>query len=126
MLRPRVLVILVAGTLCCAATVHAAVTVDREFRYDSQRVKLTQREGYSYVAAHRAMRELTAGHPDLPWISEQVEIPADMQVTNVELVEVATEVMSRGAHLPAAEVKHPGLGPIERYKPAAAHVNAAG
>lgn len=126
MLRYRSVAILAAVLISCATAAQASVTLERDFSYDAQRVKLTQKEGYSYVAAKTAMRELAAGRPDLPWLSERVELPQGMEVTSVEVVDVQAEALASGAHLPSAEVPHPGLGPIERSKPDPAYFNSVG
>ena len=40
--------------------------------------------GFTFVEAAGGSHEYTAGHPDLPWLAERVDLPAGMKVTGVE------------------------------------------
>ena len=117
-LRPFVLV--VAGMLGLVAAAGATTTIERQFGYDTGRLHVGQKLGYTSVELPGAQRESRAGHPDLPWLSERIELPAGMHVTGVEVVDLATRVVAQGANVAPAIVPAPGLGPIERSKPDAA------
>ncbi|MFN8588931.1 MAG: C25 family cysteine peptidase [Candidatus Eisenbacteria bacterium] len=116
-MRLRSTVLLAGALLALATAAHAATTLEREFTYDASRVKLATREGFTIVDAKGAMREFRAGRPDLPWISETIELPAGAQVTAVEVLDVRTAPLGRIRTMAAAEVPHPGLDLTERSRP---------
>ncbi len=98
-------------------SVANATTIDRQFGYDTGRLRVGERLGYTAVDLPGALRESRAGYPDLPWLSERVELPPGTKVTAVEVTDVATRVIARGAHVAPAIVPTPGIGPVERSKP---------
>lgn len=116
-MRLRPYALLIGVVLTTATSVASATTIEREFRYDASRVRVTTREGYTAVDAAGSVREFRAGRPDLPWVSERVEIAPGAKVTGVELLDVQTEAIASGARLASAIVPTPGLGAKERSKP---------
>lgn len=107
-------VVLLAGF---AHAAKAAVTIDRQFGYDNARLRVAQRLGWTAVDYSGAQRETRAGRPDLPQLSERVELPPGMKVVAMEVTDFATRSVASGAHVAPAIVERPGLGPIERSKP---------
>ena len=94
-----------------APIAHAAVTIDRTFGYDNGRVSVVQRGGYTRVELPGAARETRAGRPELPWVSERVDLPAGMRVTAVVVTGIETRTIATGARLAPALAPTPGLGP---------------
>jgi uncharacterized repeat protein (TIGR01451 family) len=109
--------VLASLLLTTAGVARSATVLEREFRYDVHRVRVTSREGYTFVDATGGTREFRAGRPDLPWVSERIDIPAGQRVTGVEVLGVETATLARGARLAPALVASPGLGPSERTRP---------
>lgn len=116
-MRLRMLAILVGVLLMSAAVAHASTVIEKEFRYDAARVRVTHRDGYSSVEASGSMREFRPGRPDLPWLSERIDLPDGMRLTAVEVVEVETGVLASRALVAPSRVVSPGLGPVERTRP---------
>lgn len=96
---------------------HSATVIEREFRYDATRVRLTSRDGFTVVDATGAMREFRPGRPDLPWLAERIDLPAGMRATAVEVLDAESAVVATGATVAPAMVVSPGLGPVERTTP---------
>jgi uncharacterized repeat protein (TIGR01451 family) len=103
--------------VCSAAVAHASTVIDRTFGYDNGRLHVGQKLGYTAIELPGSMRETRAGHPDLPWLSERIELPPGMKVASVEVTGLETRSVATGAHVAPALVPTPGLGPEERTKP---------
>jgi uncharacterized repeat protein (TIGR01451 family) len=116
-MRLRPIVLVVATMLGLVSVAGATTTIDRQFGYDNGRLRVASRLGYTAVELPGAVRESRAGYPDLPWISERVELPPGMRVTSVEITGLETRALATGARLAPAIVPTPGIGPIERSKP---------
>ena len=116
-MRHPPMVLLAALLLGAAAAAHATSTLDRQFVYDARRVHVGQREGFTAVDLAGAGRESRPGRPDLPWLSERVDLPPGTKVISVEVTDLATESLGSGARIAPAVVPTPGLGPIERSRP---------
>lgn len=113
----RSLALLAGLLLASAGTSHAATAIERDFRYDANRVRLANRDGYTHVDAAGSMREFRPGHPDLPWLTERVDLPAGMRVTGVEILTVETDPLASGARIAPAAVVKAGIEPLERTAP---------
>lgn len=123
-MRLRSIAAIACLCLTTAGAAQSATVVEREFRYDPSRVRVTNRDGYTFVDASGATREFRAGRPDLPWFSERIDLPEGARVTAVEVLGVDTEVAARGARLAPAIEPTPGLGPVSRSRPDAAYFAA--
>jgi Peptidase family C25/FG-GAP-like repeat len=98
--------------------VHAATTIEREFRYPATRMKLTQNsDGTTQVVMPELQRDFTPGHPDLPLAGERVDLPDGMRVSAVEVIAVETAPLATNSRIATAQVIRPGLGPIDRTAP---------
>ena len=108
--------LLLATSAAPAASAPAApATLEREFRYDASRFSVTQKNGEALVDMKgAATREFTAGRPDLPVLSEMIELPPGVRVTGVEVTSVGTELLAPALRIPTAAKAKPGLEPIER------------
>jgi Peptidase family C25/FG-GAP-like repeat/Propeptide_C25 len=91
-----------------------AATVEHTFTFEPSRLQILQQDGVTEVRADRASREFRAGLPDLPWITEDIDVPAGMRVSRIEVVSLDTTPLRSGVTLRSAIVPKPGLGPIER------------
>src|SRR5262249_14356391 len=86
----------------------------RDVRIDPARVSLSAAKGVTFVEARGGTHEYTAGRPDLPWISERVDLPAGMRITGVEGVDVGTPGLADGVRWAPALSARPGAAPGER------------
>ena len=93
---------------------------------DPAHVSVTSAKGFTEVAVPGGMHEFTAGHPDLPWVSERVDLPEGMRVTGVEVVSLATQPLRDGVLIAAAPSTQPGAGPGDRSTPDAKAYAAQG
>ncbi len=107
----------VAVMLAMAVPVSAGSTLEREFRFAQERVRLTDRGAITQVEFEGGAAEDAAGLPDLPWISQRVDLPEGQRVSSVEVISIETELLRARAALPSAVIPKPGLGPIERSTP---------
>jgi len=108
-----------AAAVCVLAAGPAfSATLDREFRYDESRIRLTRNaDGTTQVSLASGMRDFTPGHADLPLAAERVDLPPGTRVAKLEVVDVETAALAAQAHVPSAVVAKPGLGPIVRTAP---------
>ncbi len=105
----------VAGILMLLPA-HTAwgATLEREFRYAAERLETRWRGDTVEVAFRGGAREPAPGHPDLPVVSERLDLPPGTKVRNVEVVDLETRpVAGRAQVLPALRLR-PGLGPFQR------------
>ncbi len=103
--------------LAASSAFAAPASLEREFRYDAGRFSVVQKDGETQVEMTGAAREFTPGHPDLPLVSEMIELPAGMRVVGVEVVSLSTALLSPTARVPTAVKAKPGLGPVDRTDP---------
>src|SRR5262245_6940420 len=101
-----------AMSVCVPAA--SALTLERDLRLDPNRVRVQTAQGVTVVEAVGGTHEFTSGRPDLPWISERVDLPAGTRLTGVEVLSVETERMGTGLRLATARVARPGAAPGER------------
>src|SRR4249920_551549 len=99
------MLLLLAG----AVPSHAATTIEREFRFAPERIRLTAHGDETEITATGGMREFRAGRPDLPWIGQRVELPLGMRVASIEVLELRTEPLAARVRVPSAAVPRPGL-----------------
>jgi len=106
----------VAVTLLTAASALpvAAATLEREFTFESARVRIDRIDGITSLTARRSMPETEPGRPDLPWFAEVVELPTGQRVSAIEVLAVETAPLAEKAALAPAVSPTPGLGPITR------------
>lgn len=113
-MRRRSLVSLVSLTLLAFASTASALTIDRTITLDASRLRVTSEQGMVMVEAAGGTHEYTAGHPDLPWVAERIDLPAGMKVTGVEVVSFQSELLRDAVRIAPALVTRPGAGPGER------------
>jgi hypothetical protein len=125
-MRPR-LVLLPALALLAFASAASALTIERELRFDASRLSVTSSsKGEVALEARGGTHEFVAGRPDLPWLSERVDLPAGMKVTQVEVLSAETELLRDAVRLAPAPVTRPGAGPLERTAADASFYSRAG
>lgn len=93
---------------------HAASVIEHELTLDRARVSVTQRGGFSVVDVKGGMREFAPGRPDLPWLSERIDIPVGTRVISVDVVDLVTAPLAEGVRLQPSISPQPGLGPVVR------------
>ncbi len=113
-MRVRKAIVLTALVLSAAAPDVSALTLEREVRFDPERVRIRTEGGVTTVEAAGGTHEFTPGRPDLPWVAERVDLPAGMKVTAVEVVEVETAPLAGRLRVATAPLARPGAGPGER------------
>jgi len=116
-MRLRPIAFAVAVLSCLAIRANASVTIDRTFGYDNGRIHVVQRQGYTRVDLPGAAVETRAGRPEVPWVSERVDLPPGQRVVAVEVTGVQTRLLATGAQLAPALVPTPGFAAEERSKP---------
>ncbi|HEY6867547.1 MAG TPA: C25 family cysteine peptidase, partial [Candidatus Eisenbacteria bacterium] len=99
-----------------AATVppHSGSVIEREFRYGPESVRTVVHAGLTLVEAPRGVPEERPGLPDLPALSETVEVPAGMQAVGVDVLEMETVPLAEHADLPSSPKISPEALPDER------------
>lgn len=116
----------VMGALVTVPSVTlAATTIEREFTFDASRVSIDQQSGWTTVRAAGGMREFAAGHPDLPWISERIDLPPGTRATSIEVLSLETAPLASNARLRSAVVAKPGITDDEYSVPNAALFQSA-
>jgi hypothetical protein len=96
----------------------ASTTIEREFSYSQDRLDLTRNaDGTTQVGMSSAMREYTAGRPDLPLVGERVELPPGLRLAAVEIVGLVTAPLAQDVRLPSAMLMRPGMDSLERSVP---------
>jgi hypothetical protein len=84
--RLRTAVLFPLLLLATSAVPAAPATLEREFRYDASRFSVAQKSGEALVDMKgAATREFTPGRPDLPVLSEMIELPPGVRATGVEV-----------------------------------------
>lgn len=116
-MRFRIAAPVVCALLTLAPAARADLTVEREFRYADRQIRVSTRGGVTAVRLAGAMREDAAGRPDLPWLSERVDLPPGMKVTAVTVTGLATSLLAADVHLPAAAIPAHGVGAPARSQP---------
>ena len=111
-------VVVLLAAACEVSTSHAATTLERTFRFPDERFQLSQTDkGVAVRMAGDAMREFRPGQPDLPMVSESVEIPNGMRVASVDVVGIDSQLWRTGVRVAPAVVVKPGITPEERTAP---------
>jgi len=113
-MRARLVVPLVALLVSAAVQNAFALTLERQVRIDPARVSVSITNGVASVEARGGTREYTPGRPDLPWISERVDLPAGMKLTRVEVLGADTQPMADGVRVLPAFSSRTGAVPGER------------
>src|SRR6266508_4557659 len=124
-MRLRSVVPLVALAVTAVVNSAHALTIERQVRIDPSRVTLSQANGFASVEARGGTHEYNSGRPDLPWISERVDLPAGMKLAKVEVVSARTSLLADGVRVPAALSARPGAAPDERSSPDARYFGSA-
>jgi hypothetical protein len=125
-MRVRLGIALTALVLAASAPQASALTIERELRLDASWLRVRTERGVTQVDLAGGMHEFAAGRPDLPWVSERVDLPAGMKLTAVEVLEVETRSLGEGLRIAPAPVARPGVGPEARTAEDASHYSRAG
>ena len=110
---------------CSLATAASGKTIHQEFHYPSAQVQV-KAGGIVEVDRSGATREFRPGRPDLPLVSERVDVPIGYRVASVRLLKLVTAPLGERVEVPTAMVVKPGLGEIERTPRNAAFFSHAG
>src|SRR5262245_12414511 len=125
--RPRSAAFLLLAILSLPVAPAISATLEREFRYDAARFSVIQKGGETLVDMKGAVaRPFIPGRPDLPVLSEMIDLPPDVRVTGVEVTSIGTELLAPSLRIPTAARAKPGLAPIERTDPDPAYYKRAG
>ncbi|MFM8559588.1 MAG: hypothetical protein ACKOC6_08310, partial [bacterium] len=119
-MRPVLSLPLIALALVLGVVPASALTIERVVTFDPARLQVTTDRGRTRVSAAGGMPEFGAGRPDLPWVSERVDLPAGMRIERVEVVGLETAPLREAVRVAAAPVLRPGAGPEERTEADAA------
>ncbi|HTM57389.1 MAG TPA: C25 family cysteine peptidase [Candidatus Udaeobacter sp.] len=120
------LALLLGLNLATIAPATTAATLDREFTFAPDAITLAREGDLTVPRMRGALPEYRAGHPDLPWIEERIELPEGQRVARLEILSVETAPVAAGVRLASAVKQAPGLGPIERTAPDARFFEHAG
>lgn len=107
--------LLLLGLILTAPVVHAA-TLERDFTFASDQFTLHTTGPYTGVAIKGGAPLFTAGQPDLPWVSEQIDVPSGMRITGIEATVVGSP-WGEHVRLPAAWTFSKELGSAVRSLP---------
>ena len=113
-MRFRIVAVVAALLVALSAAAASALTLERDLKLDASRITLASSNGFTLVEAQGGTHEYAAGHPDLPWVAERVDLPAGMRITGVEVVSLASELLRDGVRIPAALSARPGAAVGER------------
>jgi hypothetical protein len=98
----------------------APASIDREFTFAAGDVRVVTRAGRTSIEARSGLPEDRDGLPDLPAVSEVVELPAGMRATTVEVLDLETAPLAEALDLaPAVSLARNGV-PGARSAPNAA------
>ena len=100
-----------------ARPARAETFLEREFSMDPARVRIAHTGEALQVSVPGAMPEFRPGRPDLPWISERIELPLGVRVRTVEVLSIDSRPLAEGGRLPSSIRPTPGLGNVERTQP---------
>lgn len=126
MLKSRTLALALGAFSLSFPSFASAITIERTFSVSADRVRVVQEGGLSQVQVDRALPEFRAGHPDLPWIGEPLEVPSGYRATAIEVLSIDTERLGERVMLPSAIRPEPGAGPVVRTEPDRALFSRAG
>ena len=65
--------------ISAARPVRAQSFLEREFSLDPGRVRIESASGLLQVSVPGSAREFRSGRPDLPWVSERIELPVGVR-----------------------------------------------
>ncbi len=100
---------------CSIVPVVSAATIQREFRYPASQINV-RAEGIIDVERPGATREFRPGRPDLPIVSERIDLPAGMRVASIRVIDLVTAPLANRVEVPSAVIVKPGLGETERTR----------
>jgi Peptidase family C25/FG-GAP-like repeat/FlgD Ig-like domain len=109
-----------------AAPLAQSATLDRDLTYAPEIVHVTTLDGRVEVSALRGMGELRAGRPDLPWVTERVELPDGQRVARVDVISIEEAPLADHIQMQSAIQPKPGSDVISRTPPDAAAFSHAG
>ena len=117
-MRLRLTLMLGVLTILVAGTAFATTFLDHDVRFDAARIATRSGpDGTVLVDFVGGSHTYESGHPDLPWVSESVDLPAGQRVVRVEILSERTEPLAAGGRLASAISPQPGSGPILRTTP---------
>ncbi len=100
----------IASLVLVASGAAASTTLERDFNFSPEQIQIKQTAGATSVSFKGAVPSIDAGRPELPWVSEFVDVPQGMQIASVEAVEVQTQSLASGVRLPSAWAARPDAG----------------
>jgi hypothetical protein len=95
--------------LICASLPAGAAVIERDITVAPDRIRLSVQNGVADIKISGGSRQLQAGRPDLPMMSERVVLPAGMKVAGVEVVSMQSEPLSGAVRVPPAFRMRPGI-----------------
>ena len=124
--RFAALCLAVSAVIAWAGPASSAAILEREYRFGPDRVFLEGAGDQTLVKVSGGVADVRPGRPDLPWVSETVELPAGQRVARLEIVTVETERVAAGVSIPPTVLPAHGLGPFPRSAPDPAFFGHAG
>ena len=104
----------------------SAASLERDFTFTPDQFVVATHDSVTEVRLRGGRGEDRAGYPDLPWISERVELPDGQRVARIEIESVEVAPLATGARIASAVLTQPGTLAIERTPPNAAAYSRSG
>src|SRR5437867_3330158 len=102
--RFAALCLAVSAVTAWASPASSAATLEREYRFGPERVTVDRAGDQTLVKVSGGVADVRPGRPDLPWVSETVELPAGQRVARLEIVTVETEQVAAGVSIPSTVI----------------------
>jgi hypothetical protein len=112
--------------LAAHAGTAGAAALEREFTFAPDQVTLVSHDGATEVRFRGGQAEERSGRPDLPWVSERVELPDGQRVARIEIVSLEGAPLASGVRIPTAVRALPSSFAIERTAPDSVYFARAG
>jgi len=112
--------------ILAAAGPAKAADLERDFTFNSASITLDSRDGVTVVRMRGSAPEARAGRPELPWVSERIELPDGQRVARIEVISLESVPLATGTRIATAALAQPGTFEIDRTPPDSALYSRAG